>query len=131
MHGNKRNLQVIEEKLSVDKELIIDGSVEVRTRTCKVHEDLLLDLPRDDVEVERVRIDRFVDDLPEVRTEGDTTIVPVFEERIVKRLFLVEEIHLRRTTAFQSQRVEADLRKQQATVERTSKDKHTKEKYRG
>ncbi|MBW9113943.1 DUF2382 domain-containing protein [Rhizobium cauense] len=59
MHDNKLKLGVTEEKLSVDKELVADGCVEVRTRTCKVHEDLLLDLRRDEVDVERVRIDGF------------------------------------------------------------------------
>ena len=48
--------------------------------------------------VERVPVDQFVDEAPQVRTEGDVTIIPVLEERYVleKRLVLVEELHIRR-----------------------------------
>ncbi len=42
-------------------------------------------------------VGRVVDEAPAARAEGDTTIIPVVEERlvVVKQLFLVEEIHVR------------------------------------
>ena len=52
----------------------------------------------EEVEVERVAIDRWVDQMAEVREEGEVTIIPVHAEVLVveKRLKLVEEIHVRR-----------------------------------
>jgi hypothetical protein len=51
------------------------------------------------VSVTRAPIDRIVDHVPMSRTEGDLTIVPVFEQVIVveTKLLLKEEIHIRRT----------------------------------
>jgi stress response protein YsnF len=41
---------------------------------------------------------RIVETAPEIRTEGDVTILPVVEEVLVveKRLVLKEELHIRR-----------------------------------
>lgn len=77
-----------------------------------------------EVDVERVPVDIVVDAPPEMRREGDVTIIPVVEERLVveKRLVLVEEIHIRQRTVFQKERVEAELRKQRVTVERINAD---------
>lgn len=49
--------------------------------------------------VERVPVNRLVDNEPQTRQEGDVTIIPVVEEVLVveKRLLLKEEIHIRRT----------------------------------
>ena len=93
-----------------------------RART-ETHEDVVVvDEPTlcEQVEVERVAIDRFVDAPVAVRQEGDTTIIPVFEEVVVveKRLKLVEEVRLtkRQTTTHQPQTI--TLRRQEAVVER-------------
>jgi hypothetical protein len=52
----------------------------------------------EDVEVERVPVNRIIDQPVETRHEGDTMIVPVVEEvvTIQKRLLLKEEVHIRR-----------------------------------
>jgi stress response protein YsnF len=49
------------------------------------------------VKVERVPINAFVADgatLPGVRYEGDTMIIPVVREVVVKRMLVVEELHV-------------------------------------
>lgn len=71
-------------------------------------------------EITRVPVNRPVEQPPEVRTEGDVTIIPVVEERLVveRRLVLTEEIHVRRV---QAERVVSEpvmLRRQVAEVER-------------
>ena len=55
-----------------------------------------------------------------MRTEGDTTIIPVVEEiiEVQKRLFLKEEIHIRRETTREEVAVPVELRKERAVVER-------------
>jgi hypothetical protein len=52
----------------------------------------------EDVEIERVTVNRIVDQPVQTRQEGDTMIVPVLEEvvTIQKRLLLKEEVHIRR-----------------------------------
>ena len=51
--------------------------------------------------------------------EGDVTIIPVVEERavLVTRLFVVEEIHIRRTRVTETVEVPVTLRRQRAVVE--------------
>jgi stress response protein YsnF len=55
-----------------------------------------------------------------VRTEGETTIIPVVEEVLVveKRLVLKEEIHIRRLISKDDVEVPVTVRRQRAVVER-------------
>jgi stress response protein YsnF len=50
----------------------------------------------DEAVVERVPIGKVVDEPPQVRREGDTIVIPVLEERLLKQVVLVEEVHVRR-----------------------------------
>jgi stress response protein YsnF len=54
-----------------------------------------------------------------VRTEGDVTIIPVLEEvvHVEKRLVLVEEIHVHRTSRVQQKSIPVTLRKQRVVIE--------------
>ncbi len=61
---------------------------------------IVLDEPvfAEDVDVQRVAVNRLVDRRPETRQEGDTTVIPVVEEVITiqKRLLLREEVRITR-----------------------------------
>ena len=89
------------------------------TRTCEtlVEEDLA----HDQVIVERVAIGRVVDAMPEVRQEGNVTILPVVEEEVfvMRRLVLKEEVHIRRVRTTERHVETVTLREQQAAVTRT------------
>ena len=89
-------IPVIQEQATVSKRIVETGKVLVRKQLREYEE--LVDIPhvQEEVRVERVPVNQFVERAPEVRTEGETTIVPVLEERFVveKRLFLVEEVRL-------------------------------------
>ena len=113
-------LHVVTETATLEKRDVLTGRVRVTTRTETVDELVSAALERSDVSVSRVPIDREVEAIPAVRTEGDVTIIPVVEEILVieKRLVLREEIHLRQTTIVQSVDVPVSLRKQQAVIER-------------
>jgi len=120
-------LPVIEEELHVDKRQVESGRVRVRTIT-RQHEELVAqDLARDSVEVERVPIDREVDVVPELRQEGDVTIVPIVEEVLVleKRLVLKEEVHIRRSRSVEHVETPVVLRRQEVVVERLDADDNT------
>ncbi len=117
------SIPVLEEKAVVRKEAVATGRVRVATKTRQVEETAAASLAGEEVEVTRVPVDKPVaGDLPQVRTEGDTTIVPVFEEVLVveKRLLLVEEVHVTRRTVETHQPEEITLRREEVTVERVA-----------
>jgi stress response protein YsnF len=74
----------------------------------------------EEVTVERVAIDRWVDAPLPVREEGELTIVPVHEEVVVveTRLKLVEELHIRRQRVTSTARERVKLRREEASVDR-------------
>ena len=96
----QQRIPIVEEFAHVFKREGITDRVTVRTGA-ETHEVMIREeLLRGHVAVDRVPIDREIDAAPPIRTEGEVTIVPVVEERLIveKRLFLVEEVRLRRST---------------------------------
>jgi uncharacterized protein (TIGR02271 family) len=91
-------IPVIQEEITVDKQVIETGKVRISKRISE-HEELI-DVPlfAEEARVERVPINLFVEALPPVRQEGGTMIIPVVREEIVvqKKLLLVEELHVRK-----------------------------------
>jgi stress response protein YsnF len=75
---------------------------------------------REHVDITRVAKNEEVARAPSIRVEGDVTIVPILEERLVieKRLFLVEELHLRRTEQSEEFVVPMTLRHTRVEIER-------------
>ena len=115
------NLPLVEETATVGKREVTTGKVVVRTLV-DVEDRLLREaLSEQSVDVQRVEIGRVVDVAPQIRTEGDVTVIPVLEERIVveKQLVLVEEIRITRRTSVETVEVPVRLRTQRAIVERT------------
>lgn len=88
-----------------------------RTREAVVEEDLA----HEQVVVERVAIGRVVDAVPDVRQDGDVTILPVMEEIVVveRRLILKEEVHIRRVRTTERHVETVTLREQEVAVTRT------------
>ena len=113
-------LQVLEETLTVSTRRRVTGGVRVGTRTEVVEEPVEAELDRYRVEVTRVPVGRVVDKAPSARAVGDTTIIPVVEERLVmvKQLFLVEEVHVRHVVERELVREPGTLRRQRAVSER-------------
>ena len=73
-----------------------------------------------EIDVERVKVDRPVDTAPAPYEEDGAWIVPVVEERLVveKRLFVIEELRIRRRAVTESVPIIDTLRRQRAIVER-------------
>lgn len=117
-------LQLLEETLQLSKRNVVTGTVRVSTRTEIVQEIADITLDRTVAEVTRVPVGRLVDEAPAIRTEGDVTIVPVFEERyvVVKQLYLTEELHIRHGVQQVVSHSTVPLRRQTAIIERLDKD---------
>ncbi len=115
-----QTIQVFEERLTVGKRRRSTGGVRIGTHTEAVEAIAEVELDRYRVEVTRVPVGRVVDEAPQARAEGDTTIVPVIEERfvMVKQLFLIEEVHIRHVLEREAVSEPVTLRRQRAVVER-------------
>lgn len=115
-------LPLVEEQAVLHKHEVTTGRVRVRVHTEQQTEFVTADLAEDQIEVERIPIGRPVDHPPDIRTEGDVTIVPVLEEVLVveRRLMLTEEIRIRRRRDVETVQTPVTLRRQVAAVERES-----------
>lgn len=113
-------LQVLEEQACVEVRRQVTGIVRVRTETAEFDTVETADLVGETVEITRIPMDAELTAPPPVRIEGDVTILPVYEERVVveTRLFLTEEIHIRRVATRETVEVPVRLRKQHATIDR-------------
>jgi Domain of unknown function (DUF2382) len=117
-------LPLVEETATIHKREVVTGKVRVRTVTDTAEELAKATLHSDSVEVTRVPVDKVVETAPEIRTEGDLTIVPVLKEVLVvtKQLVLKEELHIRRRVETETVEVPVSLRRQRAIVEREAPD---------
>lgn len=112
-------IPVIEEHVRVSKKVIESGRIHLHK---EVHEEeVMVDIPltEEEVEIERVPINKFVDEAPQaVRYEGDTMIVPVLKEVVVKRLVLVEEMRVTKRRRKTQETHPLTLRKEEVRIER-------------
>lgn len=118
--ADETRIPIVAEEASVTKRVV--GLEHVSIHTSSEEERVVVrDLVRrDQVEVVRVAIEREVTEAPAVRTEGEVTIVSVLEERLVveKRLFVVEELHLRRHSTTEPVELATTLRRTRVDVAR-------------
>ena len=112
-------LPVAEERLHVETRDRVVGRVAVRTETREEDVEVVETLRASRVEVERVPVDRFVDEAPPVREEDGVTIIPVMEEVLVRRLLVREELHIRHVEEAREFRETVTLRTQEPVVDRT------------
>ncbi|HYE37306.1 YsnF/AvaK domain-containing protein [Methylocaldum sp.] len=113
-------IPVAEERLVRQTRKVETGRVRITKRVSTYIEEVDDPLVQETLHVERVAVNRPVDGPVPPRYEGDTLIIPVFEEILVveKRLMLKEELHVttRRTESRQPQQVA--LRREEVSVER-------------
>lgn len=114
------SIPLAEEEVSVGVERRTTGRVRVGTVTGSFEEHVSADVESSDVDVQRVQVGRVVEAVPEIRVDGDVTIIPVIEEVLVieKRLVLKEELHVTRTRVRERIEVPVTLRRQEVMIER-------------
>lgn len=118
------HIPIVEEDAWISKRPVVTERVTLRTLTDEEQVIVRDELRQERVDITRVPIGQEVAEAPLMRVEGEVTIVPVLEERLVveKRLFLVEELHLRRTASLDPVEVPTTLRRTRVEVERTEPD---------
>jgi uncharacterized protein (TIGR02271 family) len=111
---------VVEETLKVQTRSAGADRVEIRKT---VHERVeVVDQPlvAEEVEIERVAINRQVEEAVSVRHDGDTLVIPLLEEVLVveKRLILREEVRIKKVRKETHTPQEVTLREEQVEVVR-------------
>jgi uncharacterized protein (TIGR02271 family) len=114
-------IPLAEERVSVTKREVETGRLRIQVSVEERQDNVPVELFHDEVEVERVAVNKAVSQLPSVRLEGSTTIIPVVEEVVVveKRLILVEEIHVRRKSVAETREIPVMLRSEQVRIDRS------------
>ena len=114
-------IPIIAEELVVTKRMVPRETVRLTRTSEQVVETAEVDLVQERWEITKVPRETEVPQRSEMRVEGDTSIYPVFEERLVARkaIFLTEEIHVRKVVEARRETVETEVRRDVLTVERS------------
>jgi stress response protein YsnF len=113
-------IPLLAEEIEVSKQIVETGRVQV-ARVTQEREQLIDELlAQQTAEIERVRIGQPVDTMPAIREEGDTLVIPIVDEVLVveRRLFLKEEVRVRRVRSTQRHQETVTLRHHEAVVTR-------------
>lgn len=124
---NQLLIPVIQEEIRVDKRVVESGKVRISKRISE-HEELVdVPLMHEEVSIERVQLNLFVEAMPPVRQEGDTMVIPVVREEIViqKRLLLVEELRVRKQLIEEHKPQPITLRREEVEIIRTAGRKNS------
>ena len=116
-----------EQVIALTEEQIRIGKKTVTTGTVRLHRDVetftdsaTVELKRTGWEVERVPVGQLYAERPEVRQEGDVTVYPLVEERLVatREYFLLEEVRVRQVATSTERTANVELKRDVLTVER-------------
>jgi stress response protein YsnF len=113
-------IPVIEEQAVISKRLVRGGGVRISKVVREREETVHTTLAHQETDVTRVPVGEFVSEPEQTRKEGDTLIVPVYEEVMVveKRLRLRERLIITRRLVETEQEEPVVLRAEEAFVER-------------
>lgn len=128
-------LPIVKEEVQVSTRQVETGSVRIQKRVQTREQLVTVPLVRDQVQVERMPIDRYLERPVEVHYQGDTLVIPVMEEAVIvqKRLLLREEIRIttvRERVQYQEtvplQHEDVTVTREQAELERADADERTR-----
>jgi len=97
--GKKRHtVTLAEERVELGTKKVVDRRVRI-TRATRVDEkNITAELTQENADIKRFAKNEVLEaqNIPQIRQEGDVTIIPIIEERveIIKHYVLTEEIHI-------------------------------------
>ena len=120
---------LLAEELRITREKVLTGGVRVHKTVNERTEAVNEPVYQEQIEIERVNVNRFVDEPPLTRYEGDVMIVPLLEEVLVieKKLVLREEIRISKRRDTSHHQEEVVLRSEDATLEQITPDERQAE----
>jgi uncharacterized protein (TIGR02271 family) len=118
--NGKNVIPVLEESLTIGKEVVETGKVIISKKVNEEEINVNVPVIHEEVTVDKVEVNKYVDTAPEIRYEGETMIVPVVKEVLVveKRLMLTEELHIRKNRIERTEERVEIVRKEEVTVSR-------------
>ena len=113
-------IPVVHEEVDIGKRTVSE-QVRVHTVVRERPEEVNVELTDIEVSVEHVPIGKVLSGKAEIRTEGDVTIIPIVEERVVvtKQLFLKEEVRITRKRVAKTHTETVTLREEEVQLSRT------------
>ena len=111
-------MPVVREEVKISKRQVETGRVRITKHVRERQQPVRAELLRQEVEVQRVPLNRVLDAPPKVREEGDVLVIPILEEVVEKRWLLKEEVRVRRRSVQTSHRDSVVLRTEMVSVER-------------
>jgi stress response protein YsnF len=116
--AQRLTIPVVKEFVEARTVLERTGTVRVRKVVHQEQQTVPAQGYREVVETERRAINQQVEAVQPPRHEAGVLIVPVYEERIVKQLFLLEEIYVTRRRQATAGSEVIELRREEIVVER-------------
>ena len=124
---------LVEEQLSVAKREV--ETDRVRVRTVVDAEEVLVEetLSTGHLDITRTATNREVAAAPAPYEDGDTLVISVVEERLIveKRLFVVEELRVTRSSRDEAVSIPVALRRMRAVIERDDRPACNRERLNG
>ena len=119
--SDEKRIPLVEERVVVDKVAAVTDHLRVSTTV--ENRDVIVEdvVERGALDVERVAVDREVSAAPPLRQEGNLLVISIVEERLVKRLFVIEEVRIRQTTTSEAVSLPSTVRTMRATIEHAEK----------
>jgi uncharacterized protein (TIGR02271 family) len=111
---------ILAEELKIARQKVVTGGVRVHKTVQERTETVDQPIFQENIEVQRVPINQFVQEPPQVRYEGDVMVIPLLEETLVveKRLVLREEVRIVKRSKTVNQPQQVVVRREEATLER-------------
>ena len=116
--GEQLVIPVLVEQAQVNVHREHTGTVRVRKLVYEESAPVRSEGFRELVETTRVPVNRVVEATESSKTVDDMLVIPVYEERFVRQLVLVEEIHVRRRRESFEHNASVALRREEVVVER-------------
>lgn len=112
------NIPIVEEQVQIDTRVVELGHVTVQKKVDEFLDERSISLRHQQVEVERVPVDRIIDEIIEPYLDGDVYVVPIIEEEIVitRRLRLKEELRVQRTIGHHEESIQTPFRRERVVV---------------
>jgi uncharacterized protein (TIGR02271 family) len=115
-----QDMSLIEERLEVATRSVATARVRISKRVSEHIHEAEVNLTHQHVVVERVEVNRLVDERAAARQEGDVLVVPIYEEVLVKRWLLKEELRVTRRSTVEQRHIGPErLRREEIAITRT------------
>jgi uncharacterized protein (TIGR02271 family) len=118
----ERVFPVLHEQLDIRKVTEDTGVVRVRKIVHDETRTVDMTLIHEEVVVTRVPVNKVVGEKCLSRQEGDTLVIPIFKEILIKQLVLVEEVHVTTWRSPENTTQQVTLKREEAVVERYDAD---------